>query len=403
VTDWPRVPEDSDFPTSSLPYGVVRPAGGAARAGVAIGDHVIDLAAAQAGGLLDGVGLPPGVFASASLNGFLALGPQTWQRTRAALRQLLDRPEAPPLLERGAVDALMPFDVADYVDFYASEQHATNMGRMLRPDGPALPAAWKHLPIGYHGRSATIVASGSPIPRPAGLIPGADGRPRLAPTACLDIEVELGFVIGVGNARGSPIAAADAGEHVFGVVLVNDWSARDIQGFEAQPLGPFLGKSFATSISPWVVPLEALAPFRVDGPVQDPTPDPYLHVAEPRGFDLHLELSINGSVVSTPEAAGLYWSMAQQLAHLTVNGAATRTGDLFATGTVSGPTPDSFGSLMELTWRGSRPLTLADGTTRTWLEDGDRATIRGWCGGGPGQPRLGFGEVTGTIQPTALR
>jgi fumarylacetoacetase len=369
---------------------------------VALGDHVIDLAAAQAAGRLDRIGLPDGVFADTSLNRFMALGPVAWRTTRHALRQLLDHPEPPPLLDRDGVEMLLPFEVGDYVDFYASEQHATNMGRMLRPGAPPLPPAWRHLPIGYHGRAGTIVVSGADIFRPTGLVASDGDDPTLQPTRCLDVEVELGFVVGVESQRGSRITGAAAAEHLFGAVLVNDWSARDIQSFEAQPLGPFLGKSFATSVSPWVVPLEALAPFAVDGPTQDPPPADYLRCPEPRNLDIHFELSLNGSVVSRPEAAGLYWSMAQQLAHLTVNGAATRTGDLFATGTISGPTPDSYGSLMELTERGARSLALADGATRAWLADGDTVSIRGWCGGGPGDgPRVGFGEVTGTIRPWA--
>jgi fumarylacetoacetase len=389
------VTDGADFTLDNLPYGVVRPAGGEPRVGVAIFDHVFDLAAAQAGGHLDGVSLPPGVFATQSLNAFLELGPDAWRATRAAVRRLLEQPQDLPLLKRDEVETLLPIDVGDYVDFYASEQHAINMGRLLRPGAPALPAAWRHLPIGYHGRSSTIVVSGAAVPRPAGLVAGPSGQAEFGPTGCLDVEVEVAFVVGTGNERGSRIGTDAATSHVFGAVLLNDWSARDIQRFEAVPLGPFLGKSFATSISPWIVPLDALAPFAVDGPAQDPPPAPYLVCPQPRSFAVHLELSVNGTVVSRPETAALYWSVAQQLAHLTINGAATRAGDLFATGTVSGPTPDTYGSLMELTWAGDRPLHLADGSTRTWLEDGDQVTIRGWCG--HGEQRIGFGEVTGTI------
>ena len=383
------------FSLDNLPFGVVRPDGAPARVGVAIGDHVLDLAAAHAARRLEDVGLPSGVFAAPSINGFLRLGPAIWRATRIAVRRLLEHDPGLPLLPRDGLEMLLPIEVADYVDFYASEQHATNMGRMLRPEGPALPAAWRYLPIGYHGRSSTIVASGATIPRPAGLVGRPSGEPEFGPTRCLDVEVEVGFVVGVGNDRGSPIATAAAGSHVFGAVLLNDWSARDIQRFEGVPLGPFLGKSFATSISPWVVPLDALHPFAVDGPPQQPRPAPYLACPQPRSLAIELELSINGTIVSRPVTTGLYWSMAQQLAHLTVNGASTTTGDLFATGTVSGPAPDQYGSLMELTWAGEHPLPLADGSTRAWLEDGDQVTIRGWCASG--ERRIGFGEVTGTI------
>jgi fumarylacetoacetase len=288
------------------------------------------------------------------------------------------------MIPRDEVEMLMPFAVGDYVDFYSSEQHATTIGRILRPDAPALPPAWRHLPIAYHGKAGTIVVSGTPVVRPHGVI-ASDGGPRFLPTQRLDLEVELGFVVGVPG-------------HVFGAVLLNDWSARDIQAFEYQPLGPFLAKSFATSISPWVVPLDALDDYRVEGPEQDPPPLPHLAAREPRAFDIQLELAVNGTVLSRTNARHLYWSMDQQLAHLTSNGASTPTGDLFATGTISGPGPDSAGSLMELTWAGERPVTLDDGTTRGWLEDGDEVTIRGWCER-DGVRTVDFGAVTGTILP----
>jgi fumarylacetoacetase len=282
--------------------------------------------------------------------------------------------------------------VGDYVDFYASLEHATNMGRLLRPHGEPLPPAWRHLPIAYHGRAGTVVVSGSDIPRPAGLV----GPSEFARTRRLDVEVELGFVVGTGSARGKPVPVEHADRHVFGVVLLNDWSARDIQAFEYQPLGPFLGKSFATSVSPWVVPLAALEPWRVAGPRQDPEPAPYLQAPEPRGFDVHLELAINGEIVSAMGSAGLYWSMAQQLAHLTVNGAGLRAGDLFASGTISGDAPGTEGSLMELT-AGSRRSARRS----AWLEDGDAVTIRGWCGDRSGPGWISCGEVTGRVVPYA--
>ncbi|MGI8491957.1 MAG: fumarylacetoacetate hydrolase family protein [Acidimicrobiales bacterium] len=340
------------------------------------GDRVVDLA------LIDGLDVGREVWSSGSLNAFMALGPDAWSSTQTALATALSSGSVPAAAMRplDEVSLVLAWGVADYVDFYASEAHATHMGELLRPDSPSLPAAWRHLPIGYHGRSSTVVVSGSEIPRPCGLTAGGDAAaPTFGPSGRLDVEVELGFVVGVGSARGQPIPAERAGEHVFGVVLVNDWSARDIQGFEYQPLGPMLGKSFATSVSPWVVPLTSLSPWQVDGPVQQPTPAPYLRVPEPRNLDIRLELSVNGSVLSQTSAAGLYWSMAQQLAHLTINGASVRTGDLFASGTISGWDPGSEGSLMELTRAGKSPLRLSDDSQRSWLADGDIAVIRGWC------------------------
>jgi fumarylacetoacetase len=395
------------FGPENLPYGV----DDQGRAVVAYGGKVIDLAALAAhdrhwdrsflaGG--DGVAVDPDIFASGSLNAFMSLGPQAWDAARMWLKgRLVDLP-ADVLRPRDEARLVLPFEVADYVDFYSCEAHVVAMGRLLRPGEDPLPPAWRHLPIGYHGRSATVVVSGEAVPRPAGIVAG-EGSPQHGPTRRLDVEVELGFVIGVGNPRGEPVAAGRAGEHVFGVVLVNDWSARDIQAFEYRPLGPFLGKSFATSVSPWLVPLEAIRPWQVAGPPQAPDPAPYLSVPEPRGLDVNLELSLNGTVISTTTAAGLYWSMAQQLAHVTVNGAATRTGELFATGTISGTAPASAGSLMELTSGGREPLVLDDGSTRAWLEDGDEVVIRGWCGarGKPGWVSLG--EVRGRVVPPGGR
>jgi fumarylacetoacetase len=363
------------FGPENLPYGVDE----SGRVVVAYGDQVVDLAS------VEGLDVGPEVWTSGSLNAFMALGPEAWARTRAQLRQVVadqpDRARRP----RSETRLRLAWEVGDYTDFYASREHAEAMGRLLRPGQDPLPPAWLHLPIGYHGRAGTVVVSGSPVPRPAGLLPGESGA-VFGPTARLDVEVELGFVVGTTVPRGRPIAAGDAARHVFGVVLVNDWSARDIQSFEYRPLGPFLGKSFATSVSPWVVPLAALEPWRVGGPLQDPEPSGYLQVEEPRGLDVRLTLAVNGSVISNMTAAGLYWSMAQQLAHLTVNGAGVRTGDLFASGTISGAEPGQEGSLMEK-YRGRR-----------WLADGDRVTIRGWCGDPGLGPWLSLGQVDGTVE-----
>jgi len=298
---------------------------------------------------------------------------------------------------------VVPIAVGDYVDFYSSLHHATNLGHIMRPGAEPLLANWRHLPVGYHGRSGTVVVSGTPVARPEGLVPDpADGVPRLVPSRSLDFELEVGFV--VGGSPASRIHPDDADRHVFGVVLLNDWSARDVQGYEYQPLGPNLAKSFATSISPWVVTIDALRRYLVAPPVQDPQPDPYLRATRPWAIDLNLTVELNGWPITSTGFADMYWTFAQQLAHTTVNGATTRAGDLFGSGTVSGPTPGERGSMIELTWRGAQPLTLGDGSLRSFLEDGDTVTMRGWCGGETAaRPRIGFGEVTGTVLPTPKR
>jgi fumarylacetoacetase len=393
MTDsWVAVPHGSPFPLANLPYGVFSRPGEPARVGVAIGDHVLDLAPA----------LGDEVFAAASLNPFLARGRRVWSETRARITELLTaghRQDAvrPHLVPRSQARLHLPVEVADYVDFYCSLDHATNLGRMFRPDAEPLLPNWRHLPVGYHGRAGTVVVSGTPVLRPWGQQrpPGTD-PPTFGPTTRLDIEAEVGFVVGTASHLGEPVAVDAFAEHVFGVVMVNDWSARDIQAWEYVPLGPFLGKSFATSISPWVVPLEALEAARVPGPVQDPAPLPYLKAAEPWGLDLSLAIALDGEVIARPPYASMYWTPDQMLAHMTVNGASLRTGDLFASGTVSGPERHQQGSLIELTWNGTEPLELAGGSSRTFLEDGDTVTITATAPG-VGGARIGLGEVTGTI------
>jgi fumarylacetoacetase len=346
---------------------------------VARTDHgIIDLREAE-----PDLPVPAGTFSEPSLNAFMALGRETWDAVRERLRHL--DTGTVPVTEQSLH---LPFEVADYVDFYSSREHAENMGRLFRPDTDPLPPNWLHLPIGYHGRSGTVVVSGTPVVRPKGQLKGPDDpAPTYGPTRRLDIELELGFVIGTPSRLGGPVPTTDALDHVFGVVLVNDWSARDIQAWEYQPLGPFLGKSFATSISPWVVPLDELT--RTTGERQDPAPLDYLAVAENWALDIDLEVRLNGETISRTNARHLYWNVEQQIAHLTANGASLRTGDLLASGTISGPTRDSVGSLIELTRNDTEPLTLADGTTRTFLEDGDDVTLAG----------VGLGEVTGQILP----
>jgi fumarylacetoacetase len=378
---------------ANLPYGVFS-AGNrdptAPRVGVRIGDSVLDLVPV----------LGEQVFAEPSLNAFMAQGRVRWRDVRARITELLTDSRHRAVIEAAlhplsAVRLHLPFEVGDYVDFYASENHAANVGRLFRPGGEALMPNWKHLPVGYHGRSGTVLLSGTPVSRPRGQRPG-DGAPTFGPSQRLDFEAEVGFVIGAGSGLGSPVAVGEFADHVFGAFLVNDWSARDIQAWESRPLGPFLAKSFATSISPWIVPLEALAPAQVRPPPQDPAPLPYLTGAGDDGFDLTLEVRLNGQVVSRPPFATMYWTPAQMLAHMTVNGACTRTGDFYASGTVSGPDREQRGCLLELSWGGAEPLKLPDGSERSFLEDGDEVTINATAPAADGG-RIGFGEVAGRI------
>ncbi len=400
TNSWVQVPEGSDFPIQNLPYGVFSRRGELPRVGVAIGEYVLDLAGLAANGLVQ----DRRWFAAGSLNAFMVAGRPAWQATRHRLIELLSNETyregvEPHLLPLADVDLHLPFDVGDYVDFYSSMEHAQNLGRMFRPDSEPLLPNWRHLPVGYHGRSGTVAASGTPVIRPYGQRKDStEGTPVFGPSQRLDIEAEIGFVTGVPSALGQSVTAASFREHVFGFVLVNDWSARDIQAWEYQPLGPFLGKSFLTSVSPWIVTVDALEVARVTPPQQDPEVLPYLRVDEPWGIDMRLEVELNGQVVSRPPAAGMYWTPPQQLAHATVNGAALRAGDLFASGTVSGPEPDQRGSLIELSWNGETPIELSDGSKRVFLEDGDTVRMRASAPGADGV-RIGFGEVTGTVYP----
>ncbi|WP_067702476.1 fumarylacetoacetase [Nocardia jejuensis] len=382
-----EVPEDSGFGLTHLPYGVFRPSGGVPRVGARVGDSVIDLA----------VALDDPMFAQPSLNAFMTQGPQCWREVRERVRAAAES-ELPAAAVHSvrAVRSDLPVEVADYVDFYASLDHATAMGRIFRPDGEPLLPNWRHLPVGYHGRAGTVVVSGTELGRPHGQRRTDSGAPDFGPSRRLDIEAELGFVVGVGSPLGRPIPTGDFGEHVFGVALVNDWSARDIQAWEAQPLGPFLGKSFATSLSAWVTPLEALAEARIALPPQYPEPLPYLSDSAPWSLDIALRVEWNGQLVSTPPFSRMYWSPAQLLAHLTVNGASTRTGDLFASGTISGAERGERGSFLELSWGGTEPVEV-NGESRTFLADGDEVVISASApavGGG----RLTLGEVRGRIR-----
>ncbi len=409
--------EDHPFGLHNLPYGSASPrrpgglwrsratAGDEPRLVVRIGDYALDLAAASQR-------LAPALeplVAHPTLNALLGENPATWRSLRAAVTSWLgeERHRAaiePHLAPLGELSLHLPVEVADYVDFYASEHHAANLGRLFRPGSDPLPAAWKHLPMGYHGRAGTVVVSGTPVRRPAGLRRLASGAIEAGPSLRLDVEAEVGFVLGNPTRLGERVPLGQAGEHLFGVCLVNDWSARDIQAFEYIPLGPFLGKSFATSVSPWVVPLAALHAARVPPPERDVPLARYLDDAAdpgaaPWGLELELSLRLDGCELSRPPYRAMYWTPAQMIAHLTVNGAAIRAGDLIASGTVSGPEPTTLGSLIELTSGGTEPLRLADGTQRSFLEDGDEVVVTGRVPPGPGRADLGLGEVSGTILP----
>ena len=386
-----EIPVRSAFGLDNLPYGVFELPGAAPRVGIRVGDSVLDLAM-----LLDDE-----TFAAPALNTFMAQGRARWTQVREQVSALVAAGAVPVAAVHPVADVALrlPFEVSDYVDFYASEHHAANLGRLFRPDAPPLMPNWKYLPVGYHGRAGTVVVSGTPVVRPCGQRKGpGDPVPVYGPCRELDIEAEVGFVVGAGSTAGLPVSPDAIDDHVFGLVLVNDWSARDIQRWETVPLGPFLAKSFATSVSPWVVPLDALAHARVAPPAQDPPPLPYLRAREPWGLDLAIEVECNGDVVARPPFAGMYWTPGQQLAHMTVNGASLRTGDLFASGTVSGPERGQRGCFLELSWGGTEPVTLSDGSSRTFLQDGDTVTIRASAPGADGT-RIGFGDVTGTIKP----
>ena len=404
---WLELPANHPFGIATLPYGIFSTAAEPQpRVGVRIGDLVLDAAAAAVSARCE-YAVP--ALSGPTLNPLLAAGPSAWASTRQWLTSVLTDPayrEAvePHLVPLAEVTMHLPLEVADYVDFYASANHAMNVGKIFRPDSPALPVNWKHLPIGYHGRAGTVVVSGTDVVRPSGQRKGpADPAPVYGPSIRLDIEAELGFLVGGATTMGDRVCVDEATEHIFGVVILNDWSARDIQAWEYVPLGPFLGKSFATSISAWVTPLAAFDAARVPLPGQDdPEPLPYLQSGSgvgAFGLDVHLSVEVNGTVVTRPEYATMYWSPAQMLAHMTVNGASLRTGDLYGSGTISGPEKGTRGSFLELSWGGTEPFALADGSTRSYLLDGDVVTMTAWAPG-PDGAIIGLGEVTGRIVPT---
>lgn len=415
LTSFLDISPQSDFSIYNLPYGVFQPRGEPPRVGVAIGDWVLDLRVAVKAGLLSHTSFADtSIFASGSLNAFMAQGPVAWRELRAAVQALLARENrtlqdnAPlrdaVLVRQSDTEMLLPAVIGDYTDFYSSYYHAHNVGTMLRGPEHALMPNWKHLPVAYHGRASSIVVSGTDIRRPMGQLKPADAdAPLYAPSRNLDFELETGFFIGGGNALGEPVPIARADRLIFGMALVNDWSARDVQTWESQPFGPFLSKNFATSISPWVVPLDALEPFKRPLPAQDPQPLAYLTRPDDWLYDMQLEVALQTETMAEPyiitrsNLTNLYWSMNQQLAHHTMNGCNLCAGDLLASGTVSGPEPESRGCLLERTWRGTQPLTLPNGETRRFLEDGDRVTMRAWCE--RDGIRVGLGTVTGKVLP----
>jgi fumarylacetoacetase len=411
------VPADSHFSIHNLPFGVFRPRSGAPpRVGVAIGDHVLDLSVLAEKKLFTGPELSETrVFHEPVLNAFMAMGRPAWREARQRITELLgdDEPTVrddaslrdAALLRATSVEMLLPARIDDYTDFYSSREHATNVGTMFRGPDNALQPNWLHLPVGYHGRSSSIVVSGTDIRRPMGQTKADDAdRPSYGRSRLMDFELEMGFFVGPGNELGEPIPIDSVAEHIFGMVLVNDWSARDVQKWEYVPLGPFLGKNFATSISPWVVTLDALEPFRCAGPQQDdPEPLPYLRNPGDCAYDIRLEVLLQSAQMAEPvriassNFSSMYWSICQQLAHHTVNGCNARPGDLMASGTISGPGKHERGSMLELTWRGSEPLELPSGETRKFLADGDTVIMTGWCE--RNDVRVGFGEVRGTLLP----
>jgi fumarylacetoacetase len=396
---WVPGADQSDFGIGALPYGVLEREAGGAYVAVRIGDRALDLTAATAAHAPQ---LAP-LFGEPSLDALMAAGRGRWRQARELVAGWLTDPAWSQRLKAhlsplDAARALLPFSVADYVDFYASRTHAETVGAIFRPGADPLPPNWLHLPIGYHGRAGTVVVSGSDIVRPHGQRRTGEGPPEFGPTGKLDIEAEVGFVVGTPSRWGEPVSVDDFAEHVFGVVLLNDWSARDIQRWEGAPLGPFLGKSFATSISAWVLPLAALNPAWVPPPRPEVRVLPYLRAENQRGLRLDLRVELNGTVIARPPFESMYWTPAQLLAHMTVNGASLRTGDLFASGTVSGPGMDQRGCLLELTADGHGEITLDDGSTRSYLADGDEVVIAATAAGVAGR-RIGLGEVRGRIVP----
>ena len=418
LRSWVEVDENSDFPIQNIPFGIYRPKGGGdLHVATAIGDYVLDLAYLDDAGLFNGTVVEgTEVFHEPTLNALMSMGRKAWKEIRLVISRLL-RKEASngdlgnnndlknmALISMNEVEMQLPVDIGDYTDFYSSKEHATNVGKMFRPDGEPLLPNWLHLPVAYHGRASSVILSGTDIVRPKGQTKTPDApAPSFGNSERLDFELEMGVFIGAGNNLGEAVSVNAAEDHVFGLALVNDWSARDIQTWEYQPLGPFLAKNFATSISPWIITLEALEPFRCSGPKQDPKPLEYLRNTKDSTFDINLEIYLktenmdSDQLISSSNYNYLYWNMSQQIAHHTITGCNLRTGDLLASGTISGPGKDNRGSMLELSWLWTKPIKLSNGDERKSLDDGDTVTLRGWCQGDG--YRIGFGDCTGTILP----
>lgn len=410
---WLNVPEKSDFPIQNIPFGVFITKEDVITIGTRIGDYAIDMGALQQLGYFDGIELTDDMFMQDTLNDFISDGKKTWRLVRNRLAQIFD--ENNPKLRDNAkhrdvvifemadVEMLLPVQIGDYTDFYSSKEHATNVGKMFRDPENALLPNWLHIPVGYHGRSSTIVPSGVPVRRPNGQTMPADAtEPVFGPSRLVDFELETAFITTDANVMGEPIPVNEAEDYIFGMVLFNDWSARDIQKWEYVPLGPFLAKNFASSISPWIVTMDALIPFKTESPEQSPTPLPYLKQKNKTTFDINLQIGIAPegaaeTVVSRTNFKYMYWTMAQQLAHHTVNGCRVNSGDMMGSGTISGSTPDSFGSMLELTWGGKNPIKLNDGSERKFIQDGDTVTIKGYCENE--SVRIGFGECSSKLLP----
>ena len=409
MKSWKEIPENSDFSVHNIPFGIFSTSRRSPRIGVAIGKDIIDVAALNGIGLLEDLEVNTETLVGQSLNHFIKLGKEVTEAVRLRIQELLCDPTSVlkdhPQLFISQENATMhlPVEIGDYTDFYSSMEHATNVGKMFRDPENALLPNWKHLPVAYHGRSSSIIVSGTDFHRPKGQILNSDNQPIFSPSKRLDFELELGFVVGKNSELGQHVAVKGAEEYIFGFVLVNDWSARDIQKWEYVPLGPFLGKNFATSISPWIVTTEALKPYQVAGPPQVPPVLSYLKGSELANYDIQLEVAIqpksldHGTTITKSNSRYLYWNAHQQLAHHTINGCNINIGDLMASGTISGPTADSLGSLLELSWGGQKTINLNNGIARTFLEDEDLVIITGHAGEGEG--RVGFGELRGRVLP----
>ena len=414
---WLEVPENSDFPIQNIPFGVFLTKDDVITIGTRIGDFAIDLGALQQLNYFEGIELTDDMFMQDTLNDFISDGKKTWRLVRNRIADLFDVKNLKLqndlehrdiiVFKMEEVEMQLPVLIGDYTDFYSSKEHATNVGKMFRDPENALLPNWLHIPVGYHGRSSTIVPSGIPVHRPMGqTLPNGESSPVFGPSRLIDFELETAFITTDANVMGENIPVHEAEDYIFGMVLLNDWSARDIQKWEYVPLGPFLAKNFASSISPWIVTMDALEPFRTKGPKQDPTPLPYLQQKGKHTFDINLEVAIcpeNGeeNIVSRTNFKYMYWSMCQQLAHHTSNGCRVNSGDMMGSGTISGPTPDSFGSMLELTWGGKNPIKLSDGTERKFINDNDTVTMKGFCQNN--EVRIGFGEVSSKLLPPFVR